>query len=55
MGVNARFLADGIRNLSGDTVDLFVTDARRPIWIRSPDANDFVFLLMPVPLPPVTV
>lgn len=53
VAVNPSFLADGIKNLSSDIVDLYVSDARRPIWIGSPGASEFAYLLMPVPVPEV--
>ncbi len=47
LGVHPGFLADGLRCLSGDEVQLALTDHCRPIWVRE---DDFLYLVMPSPL-----
>ena len=45
---NPDFLVAGLEALMGDEITLDTEDQRRPVVLRSPGHDDFLYLLMPV-------
>ncbi|MDP3014384.1 MAG: DNA polymerase III subunit beta [Candidatus Subteraquimicrobiales bacterium] len=45
---NWQYLLDGVVSVQGDKVILEIVDALKPGMIRSPEAEDFLYLVMPV-------
>ena len=45
---NPEYLADGIEALAGDEVSFEIIDALKRVVLRSPESEDYLYLLMPV-------
>ncbi|MEX2659262.1 MAG: DNA polymerase III subunit beta [Acidimicrobiales bacterium] len=45
---NPEYLADGIEALAGDEVGFEIIDALKRVVLRSPESEDYLYLLMPV-------
>ena len=45
---NPEYLADGVEALAGDEVSFEIIDALKRVVLRSPESQDFLYLLMPV-------
>jgi DNA polymerase-3 subunit beta len=45
---NPDYLIEGVEAISGDEVVIESTDALKPATVRSTEADDFMYLLMPV-------
>ena len=50
IGFNPEFLRDGLESVESDELVLKLISPLRPGLIESPDAGDFVYLIMPIRL-----
>ena len=48
VGFNPQYLLEGVEVSSGEQITLETVDSTKPAVLRSPDDNDFLYLLMPV-------
>jgi DNA polymerase-3 subunit beta len=48
IGFNTRYLGDGLRTTTGESISLGLTEDTKPALIRSTTDNTFVYLVMPI-------
>lgn len=48
IGFNARYLADGLRAVVGESVSLGLTEETKPATVKSPTDGSFFYLVMPI-------